>query len=444
MRKAIMCVIAGYAGFLSQMTPSYANGVCPSVGADSGCGVTIAVGQTGATVVASGQPPYDSIEDTLIGVVNNSTTPISSLGLRSGTNIFGFDGDGITTYGIPGNSRDSSGYGGPNAYFNNIANAGLQGVVNFINPIQPGQTGYFSLEEGITTAVSIRDLVNGAVKVTATGPSISATFTPNLGFDLTQAAQIGGFINFEWVQQITHLPDPSPYFARNNGTPSQLTSASTPFHDPPAGGGYSYQGSPDNSYPFYWDVSTELLAHETPTTLSFLDRPSDPCLAGGNSAGVMGCNGTNAPAGSSIGFSTRLVGVYSNGSYLDLGVGFDWSSDYNAQAGGVFNLSTLKYDSDAVDLGGTGGATIDQLFETSSYVDPDTFIVETLNGNPIESVGSPVLGLPTPTPVPEPSTFVLFGSGILLLMWRFNNRTFAALWSGSSGFPMGQRKLAAR
>ena len=48
--------------------------------------------------------PYDGIEDTLIGVQNNSSTPLSSLPLAStdGAQLFGFDGDGIGNYGPTG------------------------------------------------------------------------------------------------------------------------------------------------------------------------------------------------------------------------------------------------------------------------------------------------------------------------------------------------------
>jgi len=81
---------------------------CPAVGADTGCGIVLTVIDIGTgqnpcpsgqciTVTNTGQPAYDDIEDTLVGVVNNSQVPISSMVLTSpaGLPAFAFDGDGI-------------------------------------------------------------------------------------------------------------------------------------------------------------------------------------------------------------------------------------------------------------------------------------------------------------------------------------------------------------
>ena len=61
---------------------------------------------------------YDGSDDTYIGVINNSGGTVSSITLSSTTDIFGFDGDGISTprFGAPGNSTDSTGYGGPDGF----------------------------------------------------------------------------------------------------------------------------------------------------------------------------------------------------------------------------------------------------------------------------------------------------------------------------------------
>ena len=94
--------------------------------------------------------PYDGIEDTYFGVINNNAGVID-LPLpfwAAGSNIFGFDGDGINTYlGIANNPNDPSGYGGPNSYFNAV-NAD-NGTVIFGSGIQPGGTEIFSLEEKV-------------------------------------------------------------------------------------------------------------------------------------------------------------------------------------------------------------------------------------------------------------------------------------------------------
>jgi len=100
--------------------------------------------------------PYDGIEDTYFGVINNSGSPIKSFALSApGIDIAGFDGDGIGVYaGVGTNASDTSNgkYGGPNAFFTNIS-AGLDSLtVNFVNPIPSGgmnNLDIFSLEERV-------------------------------------------------------------------------------------------------------------------------------------------------------------------------------------------------------------------------------------------------------------------------------------------------------
>jgi hypothetical protein len=95
--------------------------------------------------------PYDGVEDTYFGVINNSGSQISSFNL-SAPGIGGFDGDGIGLYAAIGsNATDTSSgkYGGPNAFFtNNLINSL---TVNFINAIPGnGGTDVFSLEEKVS------------------------------------------------------------------------------------------------------------------------------------------------------------------------------------------------------------------------------------------------------------------------------------------------------
>ena len=79
---------------------------CPAFGYDSGCGTVITVTATnGVQIVQTGQGPYEGSDDTLVCIVNNSNVPIKSIVLTSPNNIFGFDGDGIDTYGAPGNAN---------------------------------------------------------------------------------------------------------------------------------------------------------------------------------------------------------------------------------------------------------------------------------------------------------------------------------------------------
>lgn len=138
------------------LTTSYAfSATCPTLtGADpaytaagAGCNVTITINSSNvASIAITNSNPYDGSEDQLVGVVNNSGAPLSSLNLSGPASLFGFDGDGITSYGIAGNTKDPSGYGGPDAYFTGLNGSLSSGTVNFITPIAAGGTGFFSLE----------------------------------------------------------------------------------------------------------------------------------------------------------------------------------------------------------------------------------------------------------------------------------------------------------
>ncbi|MEO6817696.1 MAG: PEP-CTERM sorting domain-containing protein [Edaphobacter sp.] len=136
--------IAAFGATCPNLTNGF-HGCNEVITADSGGNFSLAV------VNAS---PYDGSDDNYIGFQNNSSASVSSIALNgNGTNIFGFEGDGITGYGIAGNAQDPSGYGGPNAYFTNIV--GDTGTVNFITAIAPGGFGYFSLEEAPNVSVPI-------------------------------------------------------------------------------------------------------------------------------------------------------------------------------------------------------------------------------------------------------------------------------------------------
>lgn len=392
--KTLHCFFAAAMGFAAvafSTTPS-AQAQCPAYGNDSTCGVVITITDAGTTVTQTGQGPYDGIDDTLVGIVNNSTKrSIPLVVLSSSYDIFGFDGDGVDTYGAPGNALDSTGYGGPNTYFTNISSDYTTGTVNFVTPLAPGQSTYFSLENNLATAYSCADLVNNAVQQqvgTSSKANICAAFTPNQGASLQTAAQACGFVNFDWVQPVTHQNDPSPFLARNLGMAFKgvagyvrLTSGTAPWSDPPQGGGYAPGGgggaTPDYSYPFYYDPAVDLPGAQngsTPAdctlpnagagvTLTFHDAPADPCLPGGVGNGTAQCLGSKQPAGSFGGFTTHLAGVNSDGTAKDLGIGFTWTSNYNGTTGGVVVAKTNL----PADGNGSGGVTIVSTNPTTNY-----------------------------------------------------------------------------
>jgi len=168
-------VLAGF-GLAAQATPTAQNGVCPALGAVSGtsCNVQIfATGGGGYATLINDPNPYDGIEDTLVGFVNNSGGTITQIYL-TGSNIFGFDGDGLQSYSGAGGTPDTSGYGGQtstgaNTSFN-VLNSNA-GYVIFGSGVANGAWAYFSLEEAPTLNITVSNGVPepGSLLIFGTG-----------------------------------------------------------------------------------------------------------------------------------------------------------------------------------------------------------------------------------------------------------------------------------
>jgi hypothetical protein len=121
----------------------------------------------------------------------------------------------------------------------------------------------------------------------------------------------------------------------------------------------------------------ELAGQETATVLSFADTPADNCLHGGTGAS---CGGMTAPAGRVIGFTTHLVGLVGAGpgfGVQDTGIGFSWTSNYNGTSGGI---SVTKNNNPPDPGSGTGGVTITNVNEVTSYQFPKGLGVIGING----------------------------------------------------------------
>ncbi|HTU77276.1 MAG TPA: Ig-like domain-containing protein [Solirubrobacteraceae bacterium] len=70
-------------------------GQCPATYKDTGCQFLITVTNSGVQVAEdSTQGPYDGDDDSLVGIVNNSSKSISSIPISAEEDVFGFDGDG--------------------------------------------------------------------------------------------------------------------------------------------------------------------------------------------------------------------------------------------------------------------------------------------------------------------------------------------------------------
>jgi hypothetical protein len=128
-------------------------------GADA-CNIIITFNADGSINTSLGAAdPYDGIEDQLVGIINNSLNPITTIFLNNpGVDIFGFDADGICAYqpfvSNPGGTcngsttpttTDPGDYLGTATSFSNISGGLDSGNVNF-SGIPTGGTAYFSLE----------------------------------------------------------------------------------------------------------------------------------------------------------------------------------------------------------------------------------------------------------------------------------------------------------
>jgi lysophospholipase L1-like esterase len=146
---------APVAASAASTTPSPPFTQCPAVGADTSCALLIHIDSQSRTGVYGDptQGPYDGVEDTLIGVQNDSSVPIASVPVSatSGKDLFGFDGDGLCAYAVAGCPFGPSGYEGPGVSFTSISSDNTAGTVNFSPPIPPGGHSFFSLEEALAT-----------------------------------------------------------------------------------------------------------------------------------------------------------------------------------------------------------------------------------------------------------------------------------------------------
>jgi hypothetical protein len=215
---------------------------CPPVDFNTGCQFLITVGNSSETVVQdpnqsgtnSPTGAYEGSDDSLIGVQNNSSSTIDELPLSvPGSDLFGFDGDGICDVEapvpsgcvqLPGSSAacgsggicafppapgepaagdadayagsTQNGYEGPTSYFTNISADTSSGVVNFSPGIPPGGSTYFSLEEPpVNSSIGVGGVAPSAPgaappTVTTTGATFSAFVNPN-GSSTTAYYQYG-------------------------------------------------------------------------------------------------------------------------------------------------------------------------------------------------------------------------------------------------------------
>jgi hypothetical protein len=172
-------------GALGAAAPAMA-GECPtgpSVGFSTlGCSIVITLKPGNVVTIAPGPSAgqaggtFDGVDDTLVGLINNSGGVVNNVRLVGKTDIFGFDGDGIeqnpnSTSGLQGlglTSTTSGGKGtlyvgtdsttgnfnlsGPLNSFSGITGAKKVGIVDFTGGLANGGSAFWSLEEKLTAA----------------------------------------------------------------------------------------------------------------------------------------------------------------------------------------------------------------------------------------------------------------------------------------------------
>jgi hypothetical protein len=216
------------------------------------------------------------------------------------------------------------------------------------------------------------------------GVAMFASFTPDGGLSLSEAAELLGYTGFDWLQIITKWPNPDLYSA-SGVLLTPVPSYNLPFFDPPPGG-YNYNpcggaapGAAGTAFPLYYNPvgSTDcwsVAENETTNTLNFGDEPMDPELTPAEIAA------DDIPE-----FTTELVGyrlvhleygpVYIPGPPL---FEWTWETTYNGQVGGTARSANI-----VPGVGGTGQITI-----------------LTFDG----------------VPVPEPPALFLLASGVLAIL----------------------------
>ena len=134
---------------------------CPAIGASPSCEILLVVNADN-TVSVVGDPsvgPFDGNDDTLVGIINDSTSAVAAVTVSGpGSDLSGFDGDGIcsgdygTWNGSAGCPYGPTGYEGPGTSFVTDPSLPDSAEIDFTGKLAPGKSAYFSLEGALTSA----------------------------------------------------------------------------------------------------------------------------------------------------------------------------------------------------------------------------------------------------------------------------------------------------
>ncbi|HEY6474294.1 MAG TPA: hypothetical protein VIY26_15480, partial [Acidimicrobiales bacterium] len=303
---------------------------CPAIGdSTAGCAFLIILQNSGATVVKNTamtcgpaknlacDGPFDGNDDTLVGILNETSVPIPTVGLSSNTDIFAFDGDGICsnssgspTYGNwvgqsgcpypnggapPGYT--SVGYEGPGTYFSNYTPTTDNfetGNVNFTGGgLAAGSDTFFSLESALNTA-SFTIPADFTVAKTASPSAgvIAGSGTP-IVYQLT-AKNVGGSAGDVTITDT--VPTGTTYVAGTDTCPL-LTGSET----------CSVTGTGTAASPFTWTIDNVAVGASVTVGFSVTANASDATGTISNTGYWTGPGCTTASPGCPVGPVTTPV-----------------------------------------------------------------------------------------------------------------------------------------
>lgn len=174
---ALPLALIGAAPSQAAAAPPGPYGQCPAVNYPSSCEISLVVNtEVSVSVLHDGSVgPYDGADDTLVGIVNQSPTAVEAVTVSAdGSDLSGFDGDGLCSY--LACSYGPSGYEGPGTSLVTSPSQPNSAEVDFIGSLQPGATAFFSLENNLQYAkiTARKGHLNGAVNYVALGDSYSS------------------------------------------------------------------------------------------------------------------------------------------------------------------------------------------------------------------------------------------------------------------------------
>jgi hypothetical protein len=156
---------------------------CPAIGASPSCEILLVVNPDNSVAVVKDPAvgPFDGSDDTLVGVINDSSASVKAVTVSGpGSDLSGFDGDGIcsgdygTWDGSSGCPYGPTGYEGPGTSFVTSSLLPDSAEVDFTGGLAPGKWAYFSLEGALATATLTAREGKLASRYVALGDSYSS------------------------------------------------------------------------------------------------------------------------------------------------------------------------------------------------------------------------------------------------------------------------------